>query len=99
MKNKNKDKQIAEQRIHELFKEANKTYKKDQDLANRYVQLAKKISLKHKTPFNKNQKQQYCKKCQTFLIPGHNCRIRTHKGKKTILCLKCKNISRYIYKK
>lgn len=87
---------LAKQRIKELFSEAQEA--KTQTLSNRYVSLARKISLKYKTPFTKNQKEQYCKKCESYLKSGKNSRIRLNKGKKIIKCLNCGSIRRLIYK-
>lgn len=99
MKNNKKENQrIAQERISGLFKQASLIFKEDSKLSNRYMNLARKISLKHKTPFSKEQKIQFCKKCQSFLVPGNNARIRTNKGKLVVLCLNCKHISRYKYK-
>lgn len=98
-KNSKKENQrIARERIAELVKQAGKIFKEEERLANRYIKLARKISLKYKVPFSKEQKMQFCKKCQSFLVPGNNARIRTNKGKIVVLCLKCKHISRYKYK-
>lgn len=93
------NKKIAIKHIEELFSQAENTYKKDIQLASKYVKLARKISLKYKTPFKKSQKTKFCKKCETYLIPGQNARIRVNKGKIIVLCKNCKQISRYLYKK
>ena len=87
---------IAKERIEELFKEADKAT--TQALSNRYVSLARKMSLKHKVSFSKKRKEQYCKKCESYLKSGKNSRIRLNKGKKVVKCLFCGNIRRFIYK-
>ena len=87
---------IAKQRIEELFFQAEEA--ESRNLSNRYVSLAKKISLKHKVPFTKKQKENFCKKCENYLKAGKNSRIRLNKGKKVVKCLNCGNIRRLIYK-
>lgn len=93
---KNSHQKIAKNRIEQLFELAQNA--DSQILANRYVFLARKISLKYKVPFTKKQKEQYCKKCEFYMKTGKNCRIRVNRGKKIIKCLNCGNIKRFIYK-
>jgi len=87
---------IARKRIEELFKQAQ--IAKSDDLANRYAEMAHKISLKFKVSFTKSQKQSYCKKCKSYLRKGYNCRIRLNEGKVVVKCLNCGNIRRFVYK-
>ncbi|MCC7574705.1 ribonuclease P [Candidatus Woesearchaeota archaeon] len=88
----------AEKRIRELFDQANKFLSVKQEYADNCVKLARKIALKYKVSFSKEQKQQYCKNCGTYLTPAKTSRIRVSDGKIKILCLNCKHISRYKYK-
>lgn len=97
-KRKDSQKNIASERIKELITQSQAIFPKENKLADKYVQMAKSISMKYKVPFNKSQKLKYCKKCSSFLVPGNNARIRVQRGKIRVLCLKCKNIMRYIYK-
>ena len=99
--NRNKKKQqqdVAKSRMNELFSQADKVFKKSVELANRYVELARKISLKYKVPFTKEQKMQFCKKCNSFLKTGVNSKIRVSQGKVIIHCKNCKNMRKFIYK-
>lgn len=89
---------IARERIAELFHQAEENFEKKPELSNRYMKMAKKLSLKLKVPFSKEQKLRFCKKCSSFLVPGNNCRIRANKGRIIVLCTNCKNIMRYSYK-
>jgi len=98
-KNQKQERQkIAAERIAELFHQAEENFEKKPELSNRYMELARKLSLKLKVPFSKEQKLQFCKKCSSFLVPGNNCRIRVNKGRIIVLCANCKNIMRYSYK-
>ncbi|MCK4589593.1 MAG: ribonuclease P [Nanoarchaeota archaeon] len=85
-------KETAKQRIKELFQEAQKT--KSQKLANRYVQLARKIAGKARIRMPKIYKRRFCKHCYTYLRSGQNARIRTRQGKLVIYCLECKKFAR-----
>jgi ribonuclease P protein subunit RPR2 len=88
----------ARERIKELFVQAELAFHDDQKRSDRYASLARKIALKYKVHFLKEQKLKYCKKCGSFLSPGKTSRVRLNKGKVVVLCLKCKNIMRFAYK-
>jgi ribonuclease P protein subunit RPR2 len=87
-------KKIALERIEILMQRAEEVFTQDKEKANRYVQLARKIAMRHTTKFPKKWKRRICKRCNVFLKPGINCRIRTQKTKVVITCLECKNIMR-----
>jgi|SRR3989344_2205385 len=92
--NKSEQKIIAEERIHLLFQEAEKIFSKNKTLANRYVALARKISMKTKTKIPTELKRKFCKHCHHYLQPGINSRTRTRAGKVIISCLDCKKFMR-----
>jgi len=94
-----KIKQIALERIKTLFQEAEKAGKKDLKLANRYVHLARKISMKVKARIPSNLKRRFCKHCYSYLIPGVNVRVRTQRGKVVYYCLNCRKYMRFPYVK
>ena len=98
MKPNQKDKisKVAEERIRALFKEAESS--KDRKLCDRYVKIARKISLKTKTKLPKELKKRICKHCEKYLVPGENCRIRLSKGKMVYYCLNCRHFMRFPYK-
>jgi len=85
-------KEIAKKRIKELFAEAEKT--KDQELSNRYVELARKIAGKARIWMPREFKRRFCKHCYSYLKSGKNARIRTRAGRLVIYCLKCKKYAR-----
>ena len=83
-------KEIARERIKELFKEAQNNPK----MANRYVSLARKIAGKARIRMPKELKRRFCKHCYKYLRSGKNARIRTREGKLIIYCLECKKHNR-----
>jgi ribonuclease P protein subunit RPR2 len=89
----------AKERIAGLFKQAEEVFGKDEKLADRYVELARKISMRFKVRIPKELKKRFCKHCYTYLVPGKNCRVRTHEGKVVYYCQKCKKFMRFPYKK
>lgn len=88
----------ALERIKHLFKEAEKAFKEDPKRADRYVQLARKISMKANLKIPKSLQKRFCKHCYKFLMPGINCRIRTKEKKLIYYCQSCKKYMRFIIK-
>ena len=98
-KNKQGIKNAAKKNITALFAEAEKIFPDEKELANRYVGLARSISLRHKVRIPKELSRRYCKNCMSYIVPGENCRIRCGKGKTSMTCLMCGNTSRHGYSK
>ena len=104
MKQKHKRKpaehrKIALERIKTLFKEADSMFKEDPKLSNKYVKLARKISMKYKVKIPSELKKRFCKHCHSYLKPSKNCRVRLHNGKVVYYCLNCKKYMRFPYVK
>jgi ribonuclease P protein subunit RPR2 len=101
MRNKKPEshKKIALERIKILFEQAKKAFKKDKSLANRYVKLARELSMKFKVPIPSSLKKQFCKHCHSYLMPSVNARIRTRNGRIIYYCLECKKYMRFPYLK
>ncbi|PIN73499.1 ribonuclease P [Candidatus Woesearchaeota archaeon CG10_big_fil_rev_8_21_14_0_10_45_16] len=93
---KNKQKEIALERIKTLFKQADGIFSKNKSLANRYVTLARKIAMKAKLKMPREYKRKFCKHCYKYLRSGVNARIRTRDGKVVISCLECKKFTRIV---
>ncbi len=91
---KQKQKEIALQRIKILFQQAEETFPKNKTLANRYISLARKMAMKVHASIPKNLKRRVCKHCYKYLVPGVNARIRTRDGKVIISCFECKKFTR-----
>lgn len=98
-RDKKKEKEIARERIKELFKQAEKVFPKSKARANRYIELARKIAMKVNIRIPKVLKRKFCKHCYSYLKPGTNARIRTRDGKVIIYCQECKKYTRIPYKK
>ena len=90
-------KKIARNRIKQLFTMAEKSALSGKlSLANRYVEIARKISMRHLVSIPDESKRRFCKHCYHYLLPGINCRVRIHRGKIVIFCSDCKKNSRFI---
>ena len=90
-------KEVALDRIKTLFKEARLVFSKDSKLANRYVKLARELSMKFKIPIPKPLKRRFCKHCYHYLMPAVNLRVRTRNGKVVYYCMDCKKYMRFPY--
>lgn len=86
---------IAKRRIVQLFIMAEKmAYLGDINLANRYVEIARKISMRSKIAIPKEFKRRICKNCYKYLLPGVNCRIRLYRSRIIVYCDNCKKYTR-----
>ncbi|HEC77058.1 MAG TPA: ribonuclease P [Thermoplasmatales archaeon] len=91
-------KKIAIQRIHHLFKQAEKrAFENRFELANRYVWLARKIAMRYLVRMPREYKMRYCKHCLSYLLPGKNCRIRLKKSRIVTTCFNCGKKMRHPY--
>ncbi|MBW2994552.1 ribonuclease P [Candidatus Woesearchaeota archaeon] len=91
-------KQIAKDRIQYLFEQAELKFSKNPSLSNRYVTLARKLAMKYKIRMPRELKRKFCKHCYKYLVPGKNCRVRTHNGKVVYSCFNCKKFMRFVCK-
>ena len=89
---------IAEQRIKRLFDLAKAAYPSRPDLSDRYVDIARRISMRHRVGIPREFKRYVCKECCSYLVPGQNSRIRLDGNNIIVTCLKCGSIRRYPYK-
>jgi len=63
-------------------------------LSDRYVLLARKISMKYLVPIPGEYTRRFCKHCYCYQIPALTCRVRIHRGMIISYCTRCKNYSR-----
>ena len=98
--NKKIQKEIAKVRIEKLFYMAEcRALEGRQNLADRYVEIARKLSMRYLTPIPKRFKRNYCKHCYSYLLPGSNCRVRIYRGRCIVFCNNCQRYMRFILKK
>jgi len=93
------ERRLALDRIEQLFREAEKVFKENPELSNRYVEHARKIAMKSKVRIRSELKKRFCKHCYSYIKPGINCRVRLTKKHLTYYCLGCKRLMRFPYKK
>lgn len=94
-------KEIAAERIEILMENALRMMEKDEKLAQRYVYLVRKVSMKSRVRIPRRWKIFICRGCKKLLIPGLNCRVRIQRRRKphiALTCLMCGHIKRFNYK-
>ncbi len=85
-------KRIALQRIRTLFRLAREIFHEDPALAQRYVDMARKIAMGANVRLPREYRRQVCRHCKSFILPGVNCRVRVKQRREphvVITCLKC----------
>jgi ribonuclease P protein subunit RPR2 len=94
--------EIAIERVSILFELAKKTIKKTPKRAQRYVKLARQISMHYQVRIPIKYRKMICKDCKTFILPGVNCRVRTRSLREphlVITCLYCGYHTRILLRK
>lgn len=89
---------VAKQRIAKLFALADSTYDRNEALAQRYVEIALKISKRCNVRLPRQLKRRVCKHCKGFLKPGANCRVRLRQNRGShvsVTCLRCNRVMRF----
>jgi len=88
-------KTIAKKRIAKLFFMAEeKALENKFNLANRYVEIARKLSMRHLIPMPKEYKTRFCKHCYSYLLPDVTSRVRINRGKLVVFCNNCQKFTR-----
>jgi len=93
---------VAMQRIRTLFQMAKDTFQGDSALAQRYVNMARRIAMAAKIRLPKEYRRQVCRHCKSFILPGVNCRVRIKQRREphvVITCLNCGKHMRFPLKK
>lgn len=92
---KNSVKRIGLERIEILFEEA----KKNQEYADRYVFLARKLAMRYNIKIPRNLKRKYCHHCYKYFYPKRY-KVRTNPKNKAIeyTCQVCQNVTRFGYR-
>jgi ribonuclease P protein subunit RPR2 len=88
---------IAKQRIHILFQQAEQTYPQDPTLAQRYIDLARKIAMRTRIHLPQDLKRRVCPQCKSYLVPGETSRTRIRQRREphvATTCLKCGHVHR-----
>ena len=88
---------IAKERIRTLFQQAEETYPQDPTLAQRHIDLARKIAMRTRTHLPQDLRRRVCPQCKSYLVPGTTSRTRIRQRREphvATTCLKCGHIHR-----
>ena len=92
-----KTRRIAFQRIQTLFRLAHEVFGANPILAQRYVDLSRRIGMAANVRLPKEYRLQVCRSCKQFILPGVNCRVRMKQRREphiVITCFNCGNHTR-----
>jgi ribonuclease P protein subunit RPR2 len=94
-KDKRVNKKIALYRLSQLFHLAETAALQGRlNLADRYVEIARRLSMRYLVPIPAEFKRCYCKHCYRFLLPGVSGRVRIHRGRLIMSCFGCDHHTR-----
>jgi ribonuclease P protein subunit RPR2 len=88
-------KMVAKERISILFSQAQEAFHEHPERSNRYVGLARRISMRQRVRIDRELRRRYCHHCYAFLVPGQNMRVRVHRGSVVATCGICNKKMRY----
>lgn len=94
-------KDIAEERIQILFSLAAREFASRPGRAHRYVELARRVGKRYNVKMPKDLRHRFCKKCNHYLKPGVNARIRASPNQRAMVltCLDCGQVMRFPYRR
>ncbi|MDS0259278.1 ribonuclease P [Haloarcula sp. S1CR25-12] len=88
---------IARERIERLQSMAREAVRDGRDeRAREYVRRARRIAERHRLRLPRPFARSICRSCDTFLVAGHNARVRTQSGHVVVTC-ECGAQARYPY--
>ncbi|MGD8505898.1 MAG: ribonuclease P protein component 4 [Candidatus Bathyarchaeota archaeon] len=88
----NKTKRVAMERIRILFRLAKEAIHEDTGLAQRYVEIARRVAMRTRLHLPAEYRRLICKHCKSFIYPGVNCRVRIQQRREphlVVTCLSC----------
>lgn len=91
---KNATKHIAIQHVRKLFHLARESIHEDPTLAQRYVNIARKVAMAARVRLPREYRRQVCRYCKSFILPGVNCRVRIKQRREPHVVITCLNCGR-----
>ncbi|UCC93311.1 MAG: ribonuclease P [Thermoplasmata archaeon] len=86
---------IARERMELLMEQADQAALAGQmDLADRYVDLARRVGMRYNVRFRQAHRRRFCKACYRYLLPGSTSRTRMNRGRAVTTCLRCGHVMR-----
>ncbi len=86
---------IAKERMDLLMERADlAALEGKMDLADRYVDLARRVGMRYNVRFSPEHRLKFCKACYRYLLPGSTSRTRLNRGRLVTTCLNCGHVTR-----
>lgn len=85
-----------------LFQQAKNTCKTNPELSRQYILTARKIAMSAKIRLPVELRREICKKCNSLLVNGFNCRVRIKQKREphvVVTCLNCGYHKRMLLRK
>lgn len=83
------DKKLALHRINLMLMQARKMIKEDERLAQRYIDLARRISMVSRVRIGREHRHLICRGCKRLIIPGVNCIVRIRQHREPHIVVSC----------
>ena len=90
------EKKSAQDEVKRIFDLAKSFVSKDISKSMLYVTKARRLAMHHRMKLSRNYKGKFCKKCNTYFVPGKTVRVRTKEGKIVYTCLNCRKVRRFV---
>ncbi len=97
----NATRKIALERIHTLFDLAKQKIREEPQLAQRYVEIARRIAMRTRLSLPTEYRRMICKRCKSFIYPDVNCRVTLQQRREphvVITCFVCGKHTRIMLK-
>ena len=86
---------IARERMDLLIEQADvAAHAGKMDLADRYVDMARRIGMRYNVRFQSAHRRRFCKACYRYLLPGSTSRTRMNRHRVVTTCLRCGHVMR-----
>jgi ribonuclease P protein subunit RPR2 len=90
------NRKIALQRIRRLFQLARDVIREDEELAQRYINIARRIAMAARVRIPREYRRQICRGCKKFILPGVNCRVRIQQRREPHVVVTCGYCGRHM---
>jgi ribonuclease P protein subunit RPR2 len=91
------NREIAAERIDRLAALAERAAREGEtERAKRFVRLARRVAERHRLSLPRRFKRFTCDRCDRYLCPGRNLRVRTRDGHVAYVC-ECGHVERHPY--
>ncbi|MGA2934150.1 MAG: ribonuclease P [Methanomicrobiales archaeon] len=86
---------LARERIEILFERAREFFPENPLWSDRCVDLARRIAMRQRVRIPRDLRMKFCRRCSAYLVPGSTVRVRVHRGKVVMTCMRCSGHRRF----